>query len=95
MPSHAGRRKKRDDRGRQHVGGTPVPAAPSPPAAGPEAEVPVPRDFGRDGISGLVSPDRALRAREVSRPRPEDEADAVEGAEAMLRRLGNRLGGQA
>jgi len=25
--------------------------------------------FGRDGISGLLSPDRALRAREVSRPR--------------------------
>ena len=47
--------------------------------------MPVPRDFGRDGISGLVSQDRALRAREVSRPRPEDEAEAEAGAEAMLR----------
>ena len=32
-----------------------------------------PRDFGRDGVSGLVSLDRALRARDVSRPDAEDE----------------------
>ena len=90
MPSQAGRRKKRDDRGQQSGAGTPVPAAPPAPAAGPEPDVPVPRDFGRDGISGLVSHDRALRAREVSRPQAEDEADALAGAEAMLRRLGTR-----
>ncbi|WP_026926235.1 hypothetical protein [Granulicoccus phenolivorans] len=27
-----------------------------------------PHEFGRDGVSGIVSLDRALRAREVSRP---------------------------
>lgn len=54
----------------------------------PERDTPFPHDFGRDGTSGLVTHDRALRAREVSRPTPEDEAEAVAGAEAMLRRLG-------
>lgn len=47
---------------------------------------PRPRDFGRDGVSGLVNEDRAMRAREVSRPRPEDEAAAVREAEEMLAR---------
>lgn len=55
-----------------------------------ERDTPFPHDFGRDGTSGLVTHDRALRAREVSRPTPEDEAEAVAGAEAMLRRLGRR-----
>ncbi|NLT29190.1 MAG: hypothetical protein GXX86_01855 [Propionibacterium sp.] len=47
---------------------------------------PRPRDFGRDGVSRLVNEDRAMRAREVSRPRPEDEAAAVREAEEMLAR---------
>lgn len=67
-----------------------APAEPAGPAPAADHDVPVPRDFGRDGISGLVTHDRALRAREVSRPRPEDEAEALAGAEAMLRRLGPR-----
>ncbi len=60
-------------------------------------DIPLPRDFsregsashdfGHDGISALVTHDRALRAREVSRPRPEDEAAAIRGAEELLRRL--------
>lgn len=33
----------------------------------PSGEV-EPHEFGRDGVSGIVSVDRALRAREVSRP---------------------------
>ena len=37
-----------------------------------------PRDFGRDGVSGLVSLDRALRARDVSRPDAEDEQEALD-----------------
>ena len=36
--------------------------------------------FGRDGVSGLVSPARALRAREVSRPTPEDREAAKKSA---------------
>ncbi|MGA4508422.1 hypothetical protein ACQB6R_09985 [Propionibacteriaceae bacterium G1746] len=34
------------------------------------------REFGRDGITGLVEGDRALRAREVSRPTTADLAAA-------------------
>ncbi|MDO5500260.1 MAG: hypothetical protein Q4F67_11355 [Propionibacteriaceae bacterium] len=49
-----------------------------------------PRDFGRDGISGLVSADRALRAREVSRPSAEDLAEAQRTAEELLGRLDQR-----
>lgn len=41
------------------------------------------RGFGRDGITGLVTADRALRAREVSRPTPAD-ADAARAAVAAL-----------
>lgn len=50
-----------------------------------------PKDFGRDGVSGLVTADRALRARDVSRPQPEDERLA-EGvlAELMARVDGRR-----
>ena len=44
------------------------------------------RGFGRDGISGLVDADRALRARDVSRPRPEThDAGEQAVAEALAR----------
>lgn len=42
------------------------------------------RAFGRDGISGLVTPDRAMRAREVSRPTP---ADVERGLSAANRAI--------
>lgn len=93
MPSRSRRGQKR---GRQRAEESASAAGPGtnepspPPAPAPEHDPPVPRDFGRDGISGLVTHDRALRAREVSHPRPEDEAEALAGAEAMLRRLGPR-----
>ncbi len=75
----------------QHDWQDPRDAAGKPaPDSGPRPGEPVPRDFGRDGISSLVTHDRALRAREVSRPRPEDEAEAEAAAEAMLKRLGRR-----
>jgi hypothetical protein len=46
----------------------------------PETE----QTFGRDGVSGLVSPARAMRARDVSRPTPEDrEAAEKAAAEAV------------
>lgn len=48
----------------------------------PEAE----RPFGRDGISGLLDASRALRAREVSRPGPDDLAAAEASAEAAIAR---------
>lgn len=92
MAPRSGRREKRNDG--QPATRTPerTSPVPTPPrGSGPvDHEVPVPRDFGRDGISNLLTPDRALRAREVSRPTPEDEAEAQAGAEAMLRRLGHR-----
>jgi hypothetical protein len=49
-----------------------------------------PRDFGRDGASGLVSLDRALRARDVSRPDAEDERMAVEVLADLLARVDGR-----
>lgn len=49
-----------------------------------------PRDFGRDGVSGLVTPARALRARDVSRP---DTADD-EFAEAVVADLLARVDGR-
>lgn len=45
------------------------------------------RDFGRDGISGLITPDRALRAREVSRPGDAELAAAERAADELLARL--------
>lgn len=45
------------------------------------------RVFGRDGISGLLSANRAQRARDVSRPTPSDEAAAEAAADAALARL--------
>lgn len=49
-----------------------------------------PRDFGRDGVSGLVTPDRALRARDVSRPDAEDERVALEVVAELLARVDGR-----
>jgi hypothetical protein len=49
-----------------------------------------PRDFGRDGVSGLVTLDRALRARDVSRPDPEDERVALEVLADLLARVDGR-----
>jgi hypothetical protein len=57
-----------------------------------------PRDFGRDGASGLVTLDRAMRARDVSRPDFEDEKVADEVIDELLaridgRRIPNRVSG--
>jgi hypothetical protein len=49
-----------------------------------------PRDFGRDGVSGLVTPDRALRARDVSRPDSEDEEFAAGVLADLLARVDGR-----
>ena len=49
-----------------------------------------PRDFGRDGASGLVTLDRALRARDVSRPDAEDERVALEVLADLLARVDGR-----
>jgi hypothetical protein len=54
----------------------------SRPMAGQEPE----QRLGRDGVSGLVSPSRAMRARDVSRPTQEDLAEAVKVAADVLRR---------
>jgi len=49
-----------------------------------------PRDFGRDGVSGLVSVDRAMRARDVSRPHAQDEEAAEKTVEALIARIDGR-----
>jgi hypothetical protein len=49
-----------------------------------------PRDFGRDGVSGLVSPARALRARDVSRPQAGDEIAAERAVDDLLARIDGR-----
>ena len=48
------------------------------------------RDLGRDGITAMVTADRALRAREVSRPGVQQLRDA----DAALERLLTRARGQ-
>ncbi len=49
-----------------------------------------PRDFGRDGASGLVTLDRAMRARDVSRPTMADELEAAEVVDDLLARIDGR-----
>lgn len=49
-----------------------------------------PRDFGRDGVSGLVTLDRAMRARDVSRPDRPDEELADEVIDELLARIDGR-----
>ena len=49
-----------------------------------------PRDFGRDGVSGLVTLDRALRARDVSRPGSDDEQMASDVLAELLARVDGR-----
>lgn len=49
-----------------------------------------PRDFGRDGVSGLVTLDRALRARDVSRPDAEDEEVALDVLADLMARVDGR-----
>lgn len=47
---------------------------------------PEPNGFGRDGVSGLVTPARAMRARDVSTPTDEDRESAKKAAaEAVAR----------
>lgn len=48
------------------------------------------RDFGNDGISGIVSNDRALRAREISRPTEQQLTDAQGVRDSLLARLQDR-----
>ncbi len=49
-----------------------------------------PRDFGRDGASGLVTLDRAMRARDVSRSDLLDEQVADEVIDELLARIDGR-----
>ena len=48
------------------------------------------RDFGRDGVSGLVTADRALRARDVSRPDSADEEWAAQVVDSLIARTEGR-----
>lgn len=61
--------------------------APSTTSDHAESQHSWPRDFGRDGVSGLVSPERALRARDVSRPDSDDVAYAESVLEELLARV--------
>ncbi|GAB3701570.1 hypothetical protein [Mariniluteicoccus flavus] len=49
-----------------------------------------PREFGRDGVSGMLDDDRAMRARDVSRPTDADVAAAELTVEAMVARAQGR-----
>ncbi len=51
-----------------------------------------PRDLGRDGVSGLLTLDRAMRARDVSRPDPDADAVAQEVLGSLLARVDGRRG---
>lgn len=55
----------------------------------PEREL-WPRDFGRDGASGLVTLDRAMRARDAARPTMADELEAAEVVDGLLARIDGR-----
>jgi hypothetical protein len=60
------------------------------PARGVDPRELWPRDFGRDGVSGLLTLDRAMRARDVSHPDDEDERMALEVLEKLLARVDGR-----
>ena len=60
------------------------------PARGGDTRELWPRDFGRDGVSGLLTLDRAMRAREVSHPAEEDEKMALEVLAGLLARVDGR-----
>ena len=49
-----------------------------------------PRDFGRDGVVGLVTLDRAMRPWDASRRRLDDEQVADELIEKLLARIDGR-----
>ncbi len=53
------------------------------------------KGFGRDGVTGVVTPARAMRAREVSRPSAEEREAAERAADAAVARLVTRARGQA
>ncbi|MGD7786904.1 hypothetical protein ACQCX2_01095 [Propionibacteriaceae bacterium Y1700] len=48
------------------------------------------REPGKDGVTGLLAGDRAMRAREVSRPGPAEEAAALAVVDSLLARLEGR-----
>jgi hypothetical protein len=60
------------------------------PARGGDTRELWPRDFGRDGVSGLLTRDRAMRARDVSRPDDEDEKMALDVLAGLLARVDGR-----
>ncbi|MFT4165171.1 MAG: hypothetical protein QM650_07990 [Microlunatus sp.] len=60
------------------------------PARGTDSRELWPRDFGRDGVSGLLTLDRAMRARDVSRPDHEDEQLALDVLGQLLARVDGR-----
>jgi hypothetical protein len=70
--------------GSSHGGGSPTPGSPH------DSRDLWPRDFGRDGVSGLVTVERAMRARDVSRP----EDDDLSAAESVLAELLARVDGR-
>jgi hypothetical protein len=47
-------------------------------------------DFGRDGVSGLVDFDRAMRARDVSRPGSVEEELALRIVDSLIARAEGR-----
>ena len=60
------------------------------PARGTDPRELWPRDFGRDGVSGLLTLDRAMRARDVSQPDDEDERMALDVLKKLLARVDGR-----
>jgi hypothetical protein len=60
------------------------------PARAADARELWPRDFGRDGVSGLLTGDRATRARDVSHPDDEDERMALDVLDKLLARVNGR-----
>ncbi|HEY5784710.1 MAG TPA: hypothetical protein VIT65_08030 [Microlunatus sp.] len=60
------------------------------PARGADARELWPRDFGRDGVSGLLTLDRAMRSRDVSHPHDEDERMALAVLDQLLARVDGR-----